>query len=62
MGHTNMMSCHWCGEPQAPGHAWIDDLRYCHGDDVDVTCFMLAQYEKVDDVWTTLISDGSLES
>lgn len=39
-----MISCHWCGNPQAEGHAWIDDIRYCHGDDVDVTCFMQAQW------------------
>lgn len=36
--------CARCGKVP-DGHAWIDDLRYCHGDDVDVTCFMQEQWD-----------------
>lgn len=35
--------CARCGEVP-DGHAWIDDRRYCHGDDIDVTCFMIEQF------------------
>ena len=46
MGHTNMGSCHWCGAPEAEGYAFIGDLRYCHGDWQDVTCYMQAQHQE----------------
>lgn len=35
--------CGFCGGV-ADGYAWIDDIRYCHGDDVEVTCFMREQW------------------
>lgn len=35
--------CGLCSN-QAEGWAWLDDVRYCHGDDVEVTCFMRAQW------------------
>lgn len=36
--------CVRCGNI-AEGHAWIDDMRLCHGDDVDLTCFMQQQWD-----------------
>lgn len=34
--------CAYCRQP-ARGFAAIDDEPYCHGDDEDPTCYMLAQ-------------------
>lgn len=42
--------CVKCGEP-ASGYAKINNLRYCHGDDLAISCYQLAQWAEQSEAW-----------
>lgn len=37
-------NCSYCGAEDAEGLAFVGEQRFCHGDDVEVTCYMLATW------------------
>lgn len=42
--HQVETACGLCGKAPAAGLAFVDGIRYCHGDfDPDPTCYMRAQ-------------------
>jgi hypothetical protein len=45
MGPTEL--CGLC-KNEAEGYAWIDDVRYCHGNNDFVTCYMRVNLQNWD--------------
>lgn len=41
-------TCQSCGQYPADGYAYIEDKRYCHGDDEFVTCYMRVNFQNWD--------------
>lgn len=44
------MKCSHCGNPRPEGYAYINDLRYCHSDNIPVSCYQLAMWEAESDM------------